>query len=156
MQSIQCGGSSFLLRYFPTLFCLIPTWCLSMSVWLSVTLFLMKGRTYDLYSIQPRTYFSSDNIFNSSWPNPFHKPLSCRPPSSLPVLGLLNVLGHGPRPNNHIWAFYPYKHCSLIFKCGSYWIYNFSLLQENNDNWVNMIKDLFIFYSTFQLKRVLK
>ena len=43
MQSIQCSGSSFLLKYFPTLFCLIFLWCLSLWAWLSTGQYLMGG-----------------------------------------------------------------------------------------------------------------
>ena len=43
MQSIQCGGSNFLLRYFPTLFYLILFWCLSLWAWWSIAQYLMGG-----------------------------------------------------------------------------------------------------------------
>jgi len=45
MQSIQCDSNNFLLRYFPTLFCLIPLWRLSFQARLLITLFLMDGQT---------------------------------------------------------------------------------------------------------------
>ena len=45
MQSIQLGGCSFLFRYFLTLFCLIPLWCLSFQAQLTVALLLMDGQT---------------------------------------------------------------------------------------------------------------
>ena len=43
MQSIQRGGNNFLLRYFPTLFYLILSWCLSLWAWLSTGQYLMGG-----------------------------------------------------------------------------------------------------------------
>ena len=48
-----------------------------------------------------------DNTSSFSWPNSLHKLLPCRFLSLLPILRLLDVLGHGPRPNTHIWAFIP-------------------------------------------------
>ena len=51
LQSIQCGGNNFLFRYFSAFLYLIPIWCLSLWVWSSSALFLMKGRILDFYSI---------------------------------------------------------------------------------------------------------
>ena len=49
MQSIQCDGSNFLLRYFSTLFCLILLWCLSLRACLSAAQYLMGGRPPNLH-----------------------------------------------------------------------------------------------------------
>ena len=35
-------------------------------------------------------------------------------------------------------------------------MYNFSLLQDDNDKWVSILEDLFIFFSTSQYKHVFK
>ena len=51
MQSIQYDGSSFLLRYFSILFCLISFWCLSFQAQLSVDLYLMGGLTLGLHIV---------------------------------------------------------------------------------------------------------
>ena len=51
MQSIQCGGSSFLPRYFSILYCLISFLCLSFQARLPATQYLMGGRTLGLYTV---------------------------------------------------------------------------------------------------------
>ena len=51
MQSIQCGGSSFLLRYFSILFCLISFWCLSFQVQLFAAPYLIGGQTLGLHTV---------------------------------------------------------------------------------------------------------
>ena len=48
-----------------------------------------------------------NNTSSFSWPNSFHRLLSCRFLSLLLILGLLDVLGHGTWPNTHIWALIP-------------------------------------------------
>jgi len=75
MQSIQCGSSSFLLKYFSILFCLIFFWCLSFQARLPATQFLMGGHILGLHSISWVGIAPPDNVSCSSWLDLFCGPL---------------------------------------------------------------------------------
>ena len=77
MQRIQCGGSNFLLRYFSTLFCLIPLGVYPFKHDCSLLCSWWMVRPFDLYSALMRRCFSLDNVPNSLWPDLFHGPLIC-------------------------------------------------------------------------------
>ena len=75
VQSIQCGNSSFLLKYFSILCWLNPLWSLSFQAWLPTTQYLMGS--------------SSDNVTCSLWPDLFLGPIIYLPSLILVSLTLV-------------------------------------------------------------------